>query len=66
MRSAAYGRASIRADAREDAGFTVEQAAHRARICPAYLRRIERHGRAPYVLAKRLARLYGCPCNLFL
>lgn len=54
------------AQAREAARLTVEQAARQVRICPAYLRRIERHGGATYALAMRLARLYGCSANLFL
>jgi len=54
------------AQARQDAGFPLEEAARRVRVCPAYLRRIELHGDAPYVLAMRLAHLYGCSTNLFL
>ena len=62
------GRLTVKspAQARETAQLTVEQAARQARICPAYLRRIERHGGATYVLAMRLARLYSCSANLFL
>ena len=41
--------------ARERAGFTVKQLAKRARISEAYLRRVERNGRAPFALAERLS-----------
>jgi hypothetical protein len=54
------------AQARKDAGFSLQEAARRARVCATYLRRIELHGDAPYVLAMRLANLYGCSTNLFL
>lgn len=59
-------RQAARIAAREQAGLTVEQAARRARVGAIYLLRIEKHGRAPFVLATRLARLYGCRCDLFL
>jgi len=52
--------------ARESAGLTIEAAAQRARVTPAYLRQIERHGGAPFALACRLARLYGAPLDTFL
>lgn len=52
--------------ARNMAGLTLKQAAHRARISEPYLRRIERHGNAPYALATRLADLYCCSIHLFL
>lgn len=52
--------------ARQDAGLSLQQAAKLARVCPAYLRRVEKHGDAPYVLAMRLARLYSCSANIFL
>ena len=52
--------------ARIEAGLTKAQAAERARVCVSYLRRIELHGRAPYVLATRLAHIYGCPIDIFL
>jgi|LSQX01.3.fsa_nt_gb transcriptional regulator with XRE-family HTH domain len=51
--------------ARIAAGLSVEQAAKIARICPAYLRRVEREG-APFSLAQRLARLYGVGIDVFL
>lgn len=51
--------------ARELAGLTLEQAAKRARICPRYLRRVERAG-ANYALAQRLAAIYGCRIEVFL
>ncbi len=54
------------AQARQDAGLSVPEAARRVRVSPAYLRRIEIHGDAPYVLAVRLANLYRCSANLFL
>jgi transcriptional regulator with XRE-family HTH domain len=52
--------------AREAAGYTLIQAARRARVSPIYLRRIEKHGKAPYVLACRLRALYGCSIHAFL
>jgi transcriptional regulator with XRE-family HTH domain len=51
--------------ARAKAGLTLDQAARRARITPAYLRHIERCG-APYTLAVRLAHIYRCSIHLFL
>ncbi len=59
-------RRAARVAHRERLGWTLEQAAHRARVCPIYLQRIEKHGRAPFVLAMRLSRLYSCDCHLFL
>lgn len=53
------------ARAREAAGLSLEQAARRARICPAYLRHVERNG-AGYALAQRLSRIYQCPIDCFL
>lgn len=55
-----------RVAARLAAGLSVEAAARRARICPAYLRRVERHGRAPWILANRLSKLLNCSPRLFL
>jgi transcriptional regulator with XRE-family HTH domain len=52
--------------ARIAAGLTVKEAARRARVVPSYLRRVERHGGAPWVLAQRLAFIYNCSANLFL
>ncbi len=52
--------------ARQAARLSVEQAARLARVCPAYLRRVERRGGASYPLARRLSRLYGCPISCFL
>src|SRR5579872_7232393 len=52
--------------ARQTAGLNLEEAAKKAQICPAYLRAVERRGGASYVLAMRLARLYGCSANVFL
>jgi transcriptional regulator with XRE-family HTH domain len=52
--------------AREAAGFSLGDAARRARVSPNYLRRIELHGGASYVLAKRLCRIYRCSIHLFL
>lgn len=52
--------------AREIAGFTVAEAASRARIGAAYLRQVERQGWAPYGLACRLSRIYGCSLLAFL
>ena len=51
--------------ARENAGLSLIEAARRARVSPSYLRQVERHG-ASYVLARRLAMLYGCSLNTFL
>ena len=51
--------------ARVKAGFTVNEAARRARIGPRYLRAIERSGKAPWVLARRLASLYACAVDIF-
>jgi hypothetical protein len=53
------------AAARERAGLALEAAARRALVTPAYLRRVERTG-APFSLATRLARIYGCPLGVFL
>jgi transcriptional regulator with XRE-family HTH domain len=52
-------------EARKRAGLTLNEAARRARITPAYLKRVERLG-AAYILARRLARLYACPIDVFL
>lgn len=52
--------------ARQASNLTLEEAATRARIGTAYLRRIENHGDAPYALARRLSALYGCPITFFL
>jgi transcriptional regulator with XRE-family HTH domain len=53
------------AQARIDANLTVEESAKRARICAAYLRRVEREG-APFALAVRLSHIYGCNIDVFL
>jgi transcriptional regulator with XRE-family HTH domain len=52
--------------ARINAGLTVQEAARRSRISAAYLRRIEQHGGASWVLACRLAALYQCRIDVFL
>lgn len=52
--------------AREAAGLAPDAAAAAAGIGLSYLRAIERHGYAPYVLARRLARLYRCPLDVFI
>lgn len=53
--------------AREQAGLTIEEAARKARVCPAYIRRAESgRGAVSYSLAMRLSRLYGCSANAFL
>jgi len=57
---------STASQARISARLSLEEAAKRARICPAYLRRVEREGHASYVLALRLSALYGCSLNVFL
>jgi transcriptional regulator with XRE-family HTH domain len=51
--------------AREAAGLGREEAAQRAGITLTYLRSVERVG-ASYVLARRLARIYGCAIDSFL
>ena len=53
-------------EARQRLGLSPEAAAQKLRISPRYLRSIERHGNAPYPLAERLSRLYGCPMQTFL
>ncbi len=52
--------------ARERAGLSLEQAARRARIGPAYLRNIECQGGAGYYLAQRLSAVYQCRIEIFL
>jgi hypothetical protein len=54
------------AGARSRAGLTIEDAARQARVCVAYLRRVERSGDCSYPLAMRLSRLYRCSANVFL
>ena len=52
--------------AREAAGFTPKEAARKAGVSSRYLLSTERIG-APYVLARRLAAIYGAPldCLIF-
>jgi hypothetical protein len=52
--------------AREQAGISVVEAASRAEISVAYLRRKEIHGSWPYALAVRLSKMYGVSCQIFL
>lgn len=52
--------------AREAAGLALDEAAALVGIGPNYLRRIERHGHAPYVLALRLSRHYRCRLDVFI
>ena len=52
--------------AREGAGLSLEQAAKKANCSVAYLRRIELHGHVSWIMAMRLAHLYGCSCQIFL
>lgn len=52
-------------EARVAAGLTLEEAARRARVCVAYVRRAERQI-APYTLALRLSHIYGCRIDTFL
>ncbi len=52
--------------AREAARLTLSEAARLARVGEIYLARIERHRGAPFVLARRLAHLYGCRIQIFL
>lgn len=54
------------AQARQSAGFSIEEAARQAGCSTGYLRRIERSGGSSYPLAQRLSRLYRCSANLFL
>jgi len=51
---------------RAEAGYSLQRAAKLARIEPEYLRRVENHGGASYVLAVRLSRLYQCSMQIFL
>ncbi len=51
--------------AREAAGLTLADAARSVGIQPDYLRRIERRGQAPYVLAQKLSRSYRCSAMVF-
>lgn len=50
---------------RELNNLSLEQAAKKARVSPAYLRQVEKKG-GSYTLAKRLAAIYGCPIDVFL
>ena len=52
--------------AREKAGMTIDEAARRAQVGCAYLRQVERNGRASFSLAKRLCALYQCRLDIFL
>lgn len=51
---------------REYAGLSVKDAARLARVSAQYIRRIEKSGRAPYFLARRLAMIYCCRLDDFL
>lgn len=46
---------------RELNGYSVVVAAREVGVSEQHLRRVEKSGRVPYILALRLARLYGCP-----
>ena len=59
-------RIRARVRAREAAGLSPEQAAKKARIGLAYLKRIERCGCDCYQLSLELARLYQCRVDLFI
>ena len=52
--------------ARQKLGLSLGQAAKLARIGPTYLRRVEKHRRAPYGLAVRLSRIYGISADHFI
>ena len=52
-------------EARLAAGLTLEEAARLARVGQIYLRRVEKHGGASWVLCRRLSRLYGAPLDVF-
>ena len=56
---------TLAVQARLRAGLSVGDAARRAEVSEGYLRSIEREG-APFLLARRLARLYNCPVEIFL
>jgi hypothetical protein len=56
---------TVAEDYRVAAGLTLEQAAKKARVGVAYLRRAELHG-CPLVLAEPLAYIYQCAIDLFL
>lgn len=43
---------------RKEQGLSLVQMAEKIRICPAYLRRIELHGKAPWMVAQRMAKHY--------
>lgn len=52
--------------ARFYAGLSIEEAAKRIRRSVPYLRRLERTGGFPLILAERCADAYGCVCDVFL
>jgi transcriptional regulator with XRE-family HTH domain len=52
--------------AREAAGMTRLQLAKKARISEAYLRQVERHGRASFSLADRLAVFCKCRLDIYI
>lgn len=54
------------AEARERRGLSRAQLATAARIGESYLARIERHGFAPFVLARRLSKILNVPLDVFL
>jgi transcriptional regulator with XRE-family HTH domain len=55
------------AAARIGAGLSIPEAARRAGVCEAYVRRAERQpGSISYQLAQKLSRLYGVSANAFL
>ena len=54
------------AEARIALGLSIEKAAKKARICPAYLRQVELNGSQSYQLARRLSSIYQCRLDLFL
>lgn len=49
-----------------NSGLSLEHVAKRARISVRYLKETLRYGKAPLVLALRLAGIYGCPATTFL
>lgn len=51
--------------ARFAAGLSIEEAAERVGVCIPYLRRLEKRGAFPYVLAVRCAREYACALDVF-
>ena len=54
------------AQAREQVGLSIDQAAKKLRISVRYLQQIEHHGSPSYSTALRVSALYHCPADIFL